>query len=394
MQIWTWNRWRTRSPHRETLTRAFLIILIPLAMIFTPMANAQPGAGGPPPIAAPLVREGDMAMKLVSGLGVGATNDEAEAESMLADDGILPRNGWIADYPVTPDIIGELKETIGNAAAAGKVPLSREEALKRFDDALASSGLLMAPYSPSGNGSTALADSANYPSPSAVNDYYASEGPPVITCYVPPPDFYYLYAWVPFPFWWSGFWFPGFFCLHDFHRTIIVNRRPVFVSNHFRDIREHRVFRVDPMSRFQGRTFGGIGASRSMGLLSTGVPRSERRIFNNPPPRNAVPLPRPSPDRRSIPSARGGNAAGLVTPNIRTMPSPAQGGARAMPLPSRSGEMTPPPRVSEPAAPPSRGAVEVPLSRGGEGVRPPFHGGGAVQPSPSHGSGSDRRGGR
>jgi hypothetical protein len=101
-----------------------------------------------------------------------------------------------------------------------------------------------------------------------------------VTYYAPPPDYDYLYTWVPCPFWWVDFWFAGFFILHDFHRIEFVNHRTVFISNHFNDIREHRVFRVDAVSRFHGRTFAGIGASHRGSFISTGVPRSERTIFN------------------------------------------------------------------------------------------------------------------
>jgi hypothetical protein len=174
-----------------------------------------------------------------------------------------------------------------------------------------------------------------------------------MTYYTPPPDFYPLYAWVPFPFWYTGFWFPGFFVLHDFHRTIIVDRRPVFVSNHFRDVRVNRVFRIDPDARFRGRTFGGIGASRTRGLLPTGIPRSEQRIFNNPPPRMAP------------------------------------GGVTAHPPALRNRSMTPPPRSGMPAAPSApRGGMAMPPSRGGATAAPPSRGGG-----PSHsGGGSAGRG--
>ena len=87
---------------------------------------------------------------------------------------------------------------------------------------------------------------------------------------------------MPCPFWFADFWFPGFFILHDFHRTVFFHNRVVFISNHFNDIRSNRVFRVDPLTRFRGRTFAGIGAPRSGNFIPTGVPRSEERIFHGP----------------------------------------------------------------------------------------------------------------
>jgi hypothetical protein len=257
--------------------------IISLLALLVPMTISAQTQSGPPPVAAPLVREGDLAVSLGPRLGLSTTTDEVEAENDLADAGISPRNGWIADYPATPDIIGELQQAVGAAADAGKVPLSRDEALKRLNETLNSSTLSVIPYTPTGSAEPPPPSAENYPNPAEVNNYYYNEGPPVVTYYTPPPNFYYLYGWIPSPFWWSGFWFPGFYILHDFHRSIIINRRPVFISNHFRDIRAHRVFRIDPVARFQGRTFGGIGAARSGGFIPTGVPSSERRIFNSSP---------------------------------------------------------------------------------------------------------------
>jgi hypothetical protein len=345
------------------------ILLIPL------MIDAQPvqAQASPPPIAAPLVREGTLAVKLQADLALGMTDDEIEAENRLADAGISPRNGWIADYPVTPDIIGELQQAVSDAADSGKVSLSRDEALQRFNSTLAGSGLSITPYPHEGSNEAVPSVSENYPSPQVVNNYYYDEGPPVMTYYTPPPDFYYLYAWVPFPFWWTGFWFPGFFVLHDFHKTVIVGRRPVYVSNHFRDVRVNRVFRIDPEARFRGRTFGGIGASRTRGLLSTGIPGSDRRIFNNPPPRNApggtTVRPPSSRNRSMTPPPRRGMTA--------TRPAPRSG--TAMPSSRGRATVTPPSRGSAAVAPPSRGGGSAsPLPRGGGEARGPSRSGGSA----------------
>jgi hypothetical protein len=334
-----------------------------MAVVIAIMINAQPAQaqGSPPPIGAPLLREGTFAVRLQIDLAVGMTDDEVEAETRLSDVGVSPRNGWIADYPVTPDIIGELRQAVGDAADAGKVPFSRDEALQRFDRTLSASGLSITPYSPEGSNEPVPPGSENYPNPAIVNNYYYNEGPPVVTCYTPPPDFYYLYAWVPSPFWWSGFWFPGFFVLHDFHRTIIVDRRPAFVSNHFRDVRAHRAFRIDPDERFRGRSFGGIGA-HTRGLLPTGIPRSERRIFNQPAPRNVprgVMIRPPALRSRSMtPPPRRGTTVTPPAPRARMVPPSSRGGAAVTP-PSRSGPASPVPRD------------------GGE-TRGPFHSGGSA----------------
>jgi hypothetical protein len=63
--------------------------------------------------------------------------------------------------------------------------------------------------------------------------YYYDEGPPVLTYCAPPPAYSYLYAWVPFPFWWAGFRFPGYYCLHDFDVVVFVHHERKVLTNHF-----------------------------------------------------------------------------------------------------------------------------------------------------------------
>ena len=101
------------------------LVLIPL------MVNAQSEQNkpGPPPIEQSLVREGSFAMKLAEALKIGEVKNEAEAESRLASMGVAPRNGWIADYPLTPDIIGEVRNAIGVALDSGKLAMNKDEAL-------------------------------------------------------------------------------------------------------------------------------------------------------------------------------------------------------------------------------------------------------------------------
>ena len=101
------------------------LVLIPL------MVNAQSEQNkpGPPPVEQSFVREGSFAMKLVEALKMGQAKSEAEAERLLTSVGIAPRNGWIADYPLTPDIIGELRNAIGLALDSGKLAMNKDEAL-------------------------------------------------------------------------------------------------------------------------------------------------------------------------------------------------------------------------------------------------------------------------
>ena len=68
--------------------------------------------------------------------------------------------------------------------------------------------------------------------PEVINQQYEEQGPPVVTYYEPPEPYTYLYAWVPYPFWSTGFYYPGYFMLKDFHRRVHVNRHPYYVSHH------------------------------------------------------------------------------------------------------------------------------------------------------------------
>lgn len=223
------------------------------------MAQATPTAVGKAPIAQPLVREGDLAVKLVDVLQLGKAADEAEAESTLSAAGITPKNGWIADYPVTPDITGELQASISEAADSGKLSMGRDKALGAFQDVLAGYDL---PVKAAGPEEAAEPAEENYPNTTIINNYYYNEGPPVVTYYAPPPDYAYLYTWVPYPFWWWNFWYPGFFVLVDFDIVVLPGHfhhhgHRAFISNHFRDFRTNRTFRIDPTSRARGGFFTG-----------------------------------------------------------------------------------------------------------------------------------------
>ncbi len=232
-----------------------------------------------PPISQTLVREGDFAIKLAESLRMGRPTNEAEAENLLASAGIAPKNGWIADYPVTPDIIGELVTAVGDAADARKLVMGKEEALKVLRTAAAELELPVIAES-DGYSEGPSSTAPEYAEPPVVEDYYYAEGPPVITYYLPPPDYLYLYAWVPSPFWCSGFYFPGFYILHDFHR-FHHNRfgHSFFVTNHIRDSRTGRLGMIDPVRRHEGRTFGVREATRTKGFGSTADRSAARSIF-------------------------------------------------------------------------------------------------------------------
>jgi hypothetical protein len=241
-----------------------------------------------PPIAQHLVREGDFAIKLVEALKIGQANSEAEAESMLASAGIAPKNGWIADYPMTPDVIGELEKAIGEAADAKRLPMGKNEAVMAFRTTAVELELPIIAEVPDRYAESPSQTIPQYTEPSGIDHYYYTEGPPIVTYYPPPPDYYYLYAWIPNPFWCSGFYFPGFYILYDFHTVIIINKHVCVITNHIRDPRTGRIFTVDPAKRHAGRTFEGKGTPHMRGFNSTEAKNSARSIFERSRERGAL----------------------------------------------------------------------------------------------------------
>jgi len=244
---------------KRLLTIASVVLCILVLMTVGSHAQSGQGGGEQPPFAQPLVREGDLAVRLSEALKLGTTNSEAEAENLLGNAGITPRNGWIADYPVTPDVIGELSQSISVAAESKSLKMEKAEALQAFQDVTAGVNLAVRGGAP---GQMYQQTPANPTTPdnAVINNYYYEQGPPAVTYYPPPSDYVYLYAWVPYPFWGWNSWFPGFYILTDFHRVVHVHNRVEVISNHFVDHRTNRVVRIDPVRRFNGRTFAGIGA--------------------------------------------------------------------------------------------------------------------------------------
>jgi hypothetical protein len=266
-----------------------LAIATALGLMIIPfVAYAQSGQAGPivaepeheaakaPPVSQQLIPEGDFALKLATALKLGTPETEVQAEDMLTAVGIAPKNGWIADYPMTPIIINQVRNAVVAAAALNKLPMGKDEALQTFEGLTAEFGLAIAP-GPEQYAEGQPPSGSEYVAPPAINEYYYTEGPPVVTYYPPPWDYYYLYGWVPYPFWCSGFFFPGFFILNDFH----IHHRHHLISNHFFDPRTHAFLRVDPTTRTAGtaatRTLGGTS---SRGFASREARMGATSIFN------------------------------------------------------------------------------------------------------------------
>lgn len=338
---------------------AAIILLSAALLLISPGPTAAQQAEGAEqvPISAPLVREGDIAAALDAALGLGNGQDEVGAENRLSNLTIMPKNGWVADYPVTPDIAAELQQGIIAAADAGKLPFGRDEALRRLETVLVGSGLIERPYDGSAYAGAPQSGAPGYayPDQSALYGYYAAQGPPVVTYYAPPPDYSYLYSYVDYPFWYGGYWLPGFFILRDFHRYYHNH----FLSNHFVPSGAHTVFRINPTARLAGgAALSGPGRAPAAGLASArtqaGVsgprspagafgPRSPggtfgpgrtagapgRRAFSQPrvftPPRVATVAP-----RAGAPSAFGGGRASFFSaPRAFSGGSHSSGGFRS-----------------------------------------------------------------
>jgi len=311
--------------------RRLISIMLAAGLLLIPMVfsvQAAPSTRTPPPVSQPLVREGDFAASLAETLGLGTASDEAQAENMLSAAGIEPKNGWVADYPVTPDIIGELQGAAASAADSGQLKMTRAEAVKGVQTLAADYDLPVVQEQPVVMGdqaqyaeSTAPAESGDYPDETVVNNYYYDEGPPVVTYYAPPWDYGYLYSWVGYPFWWGGFFFPGYFALNDFHVFVNFNRFHRFgngrffhngrfthngrfrqgrglISNHRVDRRTNRVSVINPARR---------GSGNNAAVASN---RTGQRGFNSQVARNGASSIMARGQQRAVASNRGVTTGG------------------------------------------------------------------------------------
>ena len=237
--------------------RARLLILLAATLLVHPLfavvAVADEGgqtattAVASPPVAQMLVREGDFAIKLSAVLDLGTPDTEAVAEDLLVRAGVAPVNGWLSDYPMTPQILGQLQESISRAASEGNLPMTSEQGVQELYAVAAQFGLpIPAGEGPTSSEQAAPAEEQQGPDQAAISGYYYDVGPPIVTYYPPPYAYAYLYDWVPYPVWWFGVWFPGYYICHDFSTVIIYQTRTVIVSNHFVDRHRGVAVTVDP----------------------------------------------------------------------------------------------------------------------------------------------------
>ena len=241
------------------MTRFFKTVLILSALLMTvPGGYARAGAKATvpaPPVGQPLVREGDFAVQLARALYPGTDENEADAERLLMSVGIAPENGWISDYPVTPDTVMALQHAVDAAADSGQLAVGKDEALHALLGIAGQFGLPLSSASEAsipGSGPAAAGNSGN---PGAINAYYDANGPPVVTYYPPPPAYIYQYAWVPYPFWYGTYFFKGYYCLHDFVRTVYIGPTAGICTNHVRDPDTREIYIIDPTTRRRGEFY-------------------------------------------------------------------------------------------------------------------------------------------
>ena len=314
-----------------------LVLLVAAGLVLAPYTasvNAQSSTSKRPPIGQPLVSEGEFADELATALNLTSSHDEAAAEDALASISIAPRNGWISDYPMTPDIIVEVRESTARSASAGSLRMAEAEATGIVDSVSTAMNLPIkvaggkhAYESSSSSRSSSSSNSgseyessssfeyqssssseyqsssgapppefSDYVEPTDVEAYYNDYGPPIVSYYPPPWGYSSLYAWVPWPFWWGGFGFGGFFILNDFDR-----------HDHFHHFSNHvtnangRVSTINAVTRATG-TGAGTRSSSTLAGASRSTQGSRLSSSNARPSASAV--------MNRLAASRGANTAG------------------------------------------------------------------------------------
>ncbi len=279
--------------------KTILLIFLAASLVsapYTASVNAKSLPSGPPPVEQPLVREGEFAVKLATALNLTSSQNEAAAENYLASINITPRNGWIADYPMTPDIIAEIRGSAARSASSGKLHISATNADGIVDKVSIAMNLPVKVAgqnynyeSGSGYQSSSVAPPpkvSEYLEPYVIDDYYYANEPPVVTYYPPPEGFAYLYDWVADPFWWDGYGFGGFFILVDFDR--LHNNR--VITNHVTNA-NGTVSRINATARARasatanwqtGARESAADTSASRNLTSSGSARDTDRFSSSP----------------------------------------------------------------------------------------------------------------
>ena len=281
-----------QSVGKEYQMKRVLVILVAAGLVLAPYiasVNAQSSTSNRPPIGQPLVSEGEFAVELATALNLSLSHEEAAAEDALGSISIAPRNGWISDYPMTPDIIAEVRESAARSASSGSLKMAEIEATGIVDSVSTAMNLPIEVAGGKGayeSGSSSNSSSgyesgssfeyqssssseyqsssgapppevSEYAAPAEVEGYYNEYGPPIVSYYPPPWGYSSLYAWVPWPFWWGGFGFGGFFILNDFDR-----------HDHFHHFSNHVTNANGSVSRINAVTRATATGTRSSSSLA------------------------------------------------------------------------------------------------------------------------------
>lgn len=304
-------------------------------------------------IAPVVIPQGELAFHLVNALGIRLpdNDDPLRAIRELMAHGIAPRAGWSPEAAVTPQIIAELRDAVAIAASAGRLRLDPPAAVRAFEVIVAQLELplpIEPPRYAEGERGVKIYESAC--DPNAYDYYYGGTGVPPYTYCRPPPAYFSMYAWVGTPFYWDGYYFPGFYTLR-YPYVIVYPQEPVRPP------------------RFSE---GVLGGDRPATPAPTTPPTGEGPGFRDTPiVRHARPIPRAVP----LPDRGPGFSEGILGGQRRTVPRtvppvPPAGSPRLMPAPRPPIGAAPRPSTPPSARPaPSPSPAPAPPPGGDRGWR-------------------------
>jgi hypothetical protein len=180
-------------------------------------------------IAPDVIAQREFALHVANALGikVPGNDDPARAARALAAQGIAPRAGWQPDEAVTPLTIAEIRDAIAYAASAGRLRVDPVDAVRAYEQIVAQLELPLPVepprYAEEGKGVKRYEGGCDA---SAYDYYYGGTGVPPYTYCPPPPAYVSMYLWVGTPFYWSGYYFPGYYALR-YPYVIVFPHEPV-----------------------------------------------------------------------------------------------------------------------------------------------------------------------
>lgn len=321
-------------PH--VLPFTLFAILFALWPALAPAAE-QPVELNPEQLIAPeVLPQSEFAFHLANALAVRIPqgDDPLRAIRALAALGISPRVGWTPDAAVTPRTIAEVRDAVATAAAAGRLREDPQDAVRAFEVVTAQLGLPLPVEPPRYAGAErgvqlyeGACDARYY------DDYYGGAGVPPYTYCRPPPAYFSMYAWIGTPFYWGGYYFPGYYTLRYPYVIVYPPVRPPRFSE------------------------GILGGDRRAAPAPSPPPTGEGPGFRDTPiVRGTRPVPRaiPAPVDREPRISEGVLGGQRSVP--RTAPSVPPSGSPSMTPPRRPAQSVPrssPPPPARPAPTPA-----------------------------------------